>query len=482
MSLGLLVKTIANKLLFPNYEIVRRTTSHDNGVSDHDEEAHALQKPAADRCFTEVRLNFETGILKIDFRLNWSLIAETVDLSHLSLTIDIYPAHRPEHPNRHFGHWDFELHQTASGEHQISLDTEKKIAVGSANVTELNHWSGQIRESGEYRVNLLLRENGEVFAEGGASIYIGEALDEAEAEALSAGLMSGQERLKSAVWFITWQCNMRCPYCWEVQRIRAGDLKPEPYKAYRDWANAWNRLKPEVLDISGGEPFLQPGFLEMLEALDDSIKIAVTTNLSHDITRFVQRIKPSKIMCMTLSFHPTQKLPLHHFTGRLLLLKNRGFGPLTVNYVTWPEQMYLLPEFKELFESLGVRFHVDPYSATPFDPYEFDREEEAFLKDFVGSDRSHWFGGENDFNVVCSGGVEHLNVGPDGEAYRCIRDRHEKIGPVGNILDKDFSLNRKWTFCPDCRRCPGCDKDKVRTLKLRDKPAHGGSSKWSPSS
>ena len=47
------------------------------------------------------------------------------------------------------------------------------------------------------------------------------------------------------------------------------------------------------------------------------------------------------------------------FVCRCLLLQNRGFN-VTVNIVAWPEQMYLIPAWAEMFRSHGLRFHVDP--------------------------------------------------------------------------------------------------------------------------
>ncbi|WP_245168165.1 radical SAM protein [Desulfobaculum xiamenense] len=280
-----------------------------------------------------------------------------------------------------------------------------------------------------------------------------------------AGTSCAETTLKSAVWFLTFNCNYRCPYCWEVQRMERGEFKPEPYVDSARWVEAWNRLCPDVLDISGGEPWLQPGFIDMLEAFDDRIRIAITTNASHDLTEFVQRISPEKVFSMTLSYHPSQRMNPEFFLGKCLLLKKRGFH-ITVNFVTWPEQMWLLPRVKKMFESNGVRFHVDPYAATPYKKYEFFQREMDFIRYYVGDDRAHWFGGVDTTPVLCSGGMTHLNVQPNGDAFRCINDKILDKPMVGNILDENFRLNDRWTHCAEFHRCPGCDKDKVQVRKL----------------
>lgn len=266
--------------------------------------------------------------------------------------------------------------------------------------------------------------------------------------------------LKSAVWFLTWKCNFRCPYCWEVQRAKHGQIKHEDFLPSDKLAEAWNRIKPEVLDISGGEPFLQPNFIELLEQLRDGITVAITTNLAHDMTQFVQRISPLKVFSMTLSYHPTQNLNFDIFIGRALMLKNRGFS-LTINYVGYPEQLWMAEEIKRRVEAVGLRFHFDPYSQTEFYPYKYSVAEEAEVKRLTGQDRKNAFeAGKRP--VLCSGGFDHVTVFPDGKVYRCINDKITGLPPVGELLDPELKLNDRMTLCGDYNTCAGCNRDKVK--------------------
>ena len=66
-----------------------------------------------------------------------------------------------------------------------------------------------------------------------------------------------------------------------------------------------------------------------------------------------------------------------------------------------------------------------------------------------------------DYAVRCSGGMTHLNVHPDGTAYRCILDAQLGKPAVGNVFDVAFTLNKARTHCPDHYQCPSCDRDKV---------------------
>lgn len=269
--------------------------------------------------------------------------------------------------------------------------------------------------------------------------------------------------LKSVVWFITWNCQNHCPYCWQRQRQARGEFVPEPFIDWQKWAEAWNKIAQKngigfVMDISGGEPFIQPGFIDLLAALDDDIHLAITTNVKADMTEFVQKVSPAKVFSMTLSFHPTE-MDFMRFFGKVLLLKNRGFK-ITVNFVTWPEQMYLIPEIKSVLDKYDIRLHIDPYCPTPYRPYDLTNEEKSFLKRFIDTDRVIAPSGVRP--VMCSGGQEHLVVVPNGDAFRCVNDSI-KGARIGNILDADgFELNREKTPCADYNVCAGCDRDKVK--------------------
>jgi MoaA/NifB/PqqE/SkfB family radical SAM enzyme len=267
--------------------------------------------------------------------------------------------------------------------------------------------------------------------------------------------------IRSAVWFITWNCQNHCQYCWERQRQVRGEFTPEKFQDWKAWADGWNRLVNLIsigfiMDISGGEPFIQPGFIDMLKALDNDIRIAITTNLQANIVPFVREISPSKVFSMTLSYHPSE-MDLNHFLGKALLLKNKGFT-ITVNFVAWPEQMYLLPIVKKAIEENGIRFHVDPYAATPYMPYELDEKEKAFLYPYVGIDRKPIV---EKRNVKCSAGMDHLTVMPDGNIYRCINDVISGAQPLGNMFENNFLPNQTETFCAIRHECAGCNRDKV---------------------
>jgi MoaA/NifB/PqqE/SkfB family radical SAM enzyme len=266
----------------------------------------------------------------------------------------------------------------------------------------------------------------------------------------------GKEQMKSAVVFLTWRCGNNCPYCWERQRQKHGDFTPEPLRDGLDWLEALNRIGFDVVDFSGGEPFMIPHFGELCR--DVSGRIGITTNGKHNFTDWIQICQPQKVCCMTLSYHPTED-DLMVFTGKLLFLLMRGY-PVQVNFVAYPEQLWLTEYLKNWFGNLQIKFHVDPYAATEFRPYVYNKVERDYLAKYVQSDRVLDRIEPND--CLCTGGMDHLNIQPNGDAYRCIADKIAGKPMIGNIFDKDFKLNTDYTTCNQRQNCPGCDRDKVK--------------------
>lgn len=229
-----------------------------------------------------------------------------------------------------------------------------------------------------------------------------------------------------------------------------------------EWATAWNKLKPDTLDISGGEPFIQPEFIKLLELLDDSIKVAITTNLTQDISQFAQKFK-DKVFSMTLSYHPTQNLNPDIFWGRVMLLKNRGFKNLTVNFVGYPDQLWLIASIKAKCKEIGVRFHLDPYAVPPKGdkPYTPNQSELEYLDEYTKRDRQAINHEPEKRNVTCDAGMTHIQVHPTGIAYRCGHISSTGVC-LGNILDKEFTLNDEAKPCAFSHICWSCDKDFVQ--------------------
>jgi len=265
--------------------------------------------------------------------------------------------------------------------------------------------------------------------------------------------------MKAIVWQERYRCNFSCPYCGIYSLKSRGDIKA----TWQEWVEAFNRLKPGVIDITGGEPFLNKNLIDIVNGLDTTV--AITTNLSQTVLEFAQNVSPNKVISMTLSYHPSQGLSQEAFVGKVLLLANRGFN-VTINFVAYPEQIYLIPALKGLFEGIGLRFHVDPYAENNQLRFKYSERENIFLSQFVNQDRAFRVH-DVEKVVTCSGGRDYIQVDPDGFAYRCMTMNLRKESPIGNILDKTFKLNDKDETCGIGDLCGGCDRDKCTIIPIK---------------
>lgn len=269
-------------------------------------------------------------------------------------------------------------------------------------------------------------------------------------------------------------CNFKCKYCWEVQAQERGEFKPEPFLPWERWLEAWTRLSPEFLDITGGEPFLHGvGLVNLLKHLPKSIKVSITSNLSHSLLEFVKVATPAQVHSITASFHPaengTKANPMNPeiFIGRIKFLEEFGFQ-VTANIVAWPEQLWLIPHWVEMFKAQGIRWHIDPYQSIAYYPWEYTENEKNLLRSYMTDNRAWGLDPKPDGKVVkCSGGVSHISVQPNGDAWRCILERQQLINPLGNVFDVGFKPWGEELTCLQSWQCPACDRDKVTIVQLQ---------------
>jgi len=269
--------------------------------------------------------------------------------------------------------------------------------------------------------------------------------------------------MKAIVWVERTNCNNKCPYCIVYHK----DIPQAPV-TWQDWVAKINFLNPAVLDITGGEPFLNPNMVDIIKTLNPGINLGITTNCTQDLTRFINEIPSRRILSMTLSYHPSQIFSKEAFLGKALMLKNRGY-PINVNFVAYPEQLWLIPELKNYFEVLhGVRFHVDPYSINPLFPYTLNQSEIDFLKQYAGKDREYRFKEAGSNKVKCSAGHDYLLLQPNGDVFRCMTLVWKDAGSIGNIFDPNFKIHETPQLCENFISCAGCDMDKVTVEVVND--------------
>ena len=198
----------------------------------------------------------------------------------------------------------------------------------------------------------------------------------------SQRLESPQRRMAYFTWSPTLACNYTCAYCGCAageKRIRNDFPSSYPELTVDEWTDIWSdileRFEYGILSITGGEPLLSEATIPVLSMVTQKFACYITSNISRNIMEFTRgRIRPggpcevegfghvpvglSGINC---SLHPTSKgFNWELFKGSLLLLRNAGFH-VSVNYVGYPLQLYLAPEYKAWCEQNEVEFTLSSW-------------------------------------------------------------------------------------------------------------------------
>lgn len=257
-------------------------------------------------------------------------------------------------------------------------------------------------------------------------------------------------------WDIHYKCNFRCPYCWFYHGwVEAA--KRNIYLSPEEWMVHWKRLYDKYgtvrVEITGGEPFIYPNFVELVKQLSSIHRVKVTTNMSGDIEGFVREIDPEKVF-LDLNFHPLFVPDLDNFIRKTLLLKRAGFKA-GVCYLAYPPQMGKIEVFRKRFEKEGINFALaafwGEYGGKRY-PESYTKEEAEFIRPFLGDiDRTvYHLNAESPKGKLCKAGYGYAVIQADGKVIRCgqLADR-----VITNFLSEDFHLMDKPEPC-EAESCP----------------------------
>ena len=199
----------------------------------------------------------------------------------------------------------------------------------------------------------------------------------------SQRLEAPERRMAYFIWSPTLTCNYTCAYCGCAageKRIRNDFPSSYPELTVDEWTDIWSdileRFEYGILSITGGEPLLSEATIPVLSMVTQKFACYITSNISRNIMEFTRgRIRPASSPCVVEGFgqvpiglsgincslHPTSKgFNWELFKGSVLLLRNAGFH-VSVNYVGYPLQLYLAPEYKAWCEQNKVEFTLSSW-------------------------------------------------------------------------------------------------------------------------
>jgi MoaA/NifB/PqqE/SkfB family radical SAM enzyme len=198
----------------------------------------------------------------------------------------------------------------------------------------------------------------------------------------SQRLESPQRQMAYFIWSPTLACNYTCAYCGCAageKQLRTDFPSASPELTVEEWIDIWGdileRFQYGVLSVTGGEPLLSDATIPVLGTVAHTFACYITSNISRNIVELTRgRIPPGRAsevngfgqvpvgLCgINCSLHPTSKgFNWELFKGSVLLLRHAGLQ-VSVNYVGYPLQLYLAPEYRSWCEQNGVEFTLSSW-------------------------------------------------------------------------------------------------------------------------
>lgn len=278
----------------------------------------------------------------------------------------------------------------------------------------------------------------------------------------------------SLQWFATWKCNYKCSYCWQettrdsYRKVKNADVTPD------EWIEAFSRIPVQEFYISGGEPTVLPGMLDIVNGIGQRVPITMTSNLgkSFDVDKWIKEVDPNNLDCVTFSFHPTQQ-SWEEYSSKITRFSDAFGGHKTgCELVMHPDQRHFEQGVRDIQKELDLRtinidvYHIQPAKFPPKSGEGTDRcphQDTSLTMAPRATDKTD--------PVYCSAGVNRVNVDPLGDVYTCMSaiDRGKMFGKealphyrsIGNVFE-GFSMSREPTLCWEKFRCSACDASIVQ--------------------
>lgn len=242
----------------------------------------------------------------------------------------------------------------------------------------------------------------------------------------------------------SFRCNYQCPYC----VLHNTKFSPKETEInWQNWSNALNQFPPSSLAITGGEPFLYSGLLNLLKNLDKKHTVEIYTNLSFP-QKLIRAKKFRKDMRVFVSFHP-HMINLDSFKSKVDKLIDFGIEP-TVNVVAKPDIIPKLSNYENFFQEMGLDFHVIPMVKPKFGGkrikmiYQYEENNREKLKKYLNDrEKALLKAQKSDYESTdCIGGYKYFLIAPNGDVYRCYTEfLKDKLNQSKeNKEDRKFNL------------------------------------------
>lgn len=271
-----------------------------------------------------------------------------------------------------------------------------------------------------------------------------------------------------ADWTMFLTCNFACKYCFFTPEQLGSKLVPVADNAA--WQAAFDNtgLRWLIL-LTGGEPTVYPGFVDLCQRLTQQHFIGINTNLSLPVMMdFASQVDPDRVAMVNAAFHPAERLERSgdgKFITHYNALRSRGFVLMA--------SVVALPEVLADFDAIQARLLQDDIVLVPkvirgayqgrLYPMAYtDQERASFLAahqramahyahllaslaepmmlNLFGDDR-YLHQMPDHRGAECGTGHSFVQIGPEGMVHCCPREY------MGNLLDGTFVADQQDRVC-----------------------------------
>jgi MoaA/NifB/PqqE/SkfB family radical SAM enzyme len=231
-------------------------------------------------------------------------------------------------------------------------------------------------------------------------------------------------------WHLTNRCNFYCDYCHpQIRHVlnRRHLDEPPPDLVVRRFDELGRTC---LIHMSGGEPFMYPGFVDLCEGLTRAHHISINTNLaSDDVPAFAKRVPPGRVAKVVAAVHQPERerqgLELDAYARNYLALRDAGFD-VTALYVLYPPLLPRLAGDLDRLRSHGVdrirgKVFKGIHNGIRY-PEGYTEREKALVLANSGEyvfNRPYFDGTLSFRGKACTAGVTSFKVTVTGDVRRC---------------------------------------------------------------
>lgn len=227
----------------------------------------------------------------------------------------------------------------------------------------------------------------------------------------------------------TLECNLRCSYCVHSHNEQESKVHSYSNVSWEQWAGFINEAGRNVI-ITGGEPFLYQGLIELINAVRPEIKVKLYTNFSQPVEEFVSKCQ--RPVVFFASYHPGAG-PVEKFLATVEKVRSYKQFRGTIHMVGWEKQLDALKKIRKEFQRKKWFVYIDQ------DQYSLSSSCSMSFRQ----------------NVRCTRRI--YLIAPDGNRYHCVSRMLRRKCALGNVFQEGLGPAKVTIECPDYGFCNPCD-------------------------